>query len=324
MRRAARRQHSAILVAISAAVFVCAVGVVSAMVGPGAVLGQLGKISPPVFVGLLGLSLLNYAGRSLRWIFYSRRLGIEVPRARNVVYFVAGFALTTTPGKVGETVRLWLLERDGGQGYARLVPLFFGDRLSDMSGVMLLILATALSFPDQIWPTLALGAVVLAACLALRFPRTLSGAITTGYRLSGRRRPRLFGRLRMLLRRTAALFSTRTGLVALLLSVLAWSAEGLAFAWLLAELGGGLAVGTAFFVFFFSMMVGALSMLPGGLGGTEATMLALLAGLGMPLEAAVAAVAVIRITTLWFGVGLGCIALATALRPSWCDAGARA
>jgi uncharacterized protein (TIRG00374 family) len=311
-----RGQRPQILVAISVAVFVGGFAIVSVIVGADAIFEQLGRITPMVFGGLLVLSLLNYGARGWRWLLYSRRLGIDVPTGRNLIYFIAGFALTTTPGKVGEAVRLWLLERSHGHGYLRVMPLLFGDRMSDMSGVLLLALATAIGFPDQIWLTVAAGTTVLVASLAFAFPRTLLGMVTIAYRLSGRRRPQLFGRLRRLLRRTASLFSTRTCLLALVLSVLGWSAEGLAFAWLIAELGGQLPVSYAFFIFFFSMAVGALSMLPGGLGSMEATMLALLVTAGMPFEGAVAAVAVIRITTLWFGVGLGFVALMIALRGS--------
>ena len=55
-------------------------------------------------------------------------------------------------------------------------------------------------------------------------------------------------------------------------------------------------------------------MLPGGLGGVEATMMALLLALGTSPDIGLAATAVIRLTTLWFAVGLGFIALPFALR----------
>ena len=64
----------------------------------------------------------------------------------------------------------------------------------------------------------------------------------------------------------------------------------------------------------FAMIAGALSMLPGGLGGVEATMMALLLALGTNLDVGLAATAVIRLTTLWFAVGLGFAALPFALR----------
>jgi len=60
--------------------------------------------------------------------------------------------------------------------------------------------------------------------------------------------------------------------------------------------------------------VGALSFLPGGLGSTEATMVGLLATQGVALPVAVVATGVVRVTTLWFAICLGLIALPAALR----------
>jgi uncharacterized protein (TIRG00374 family) len=98
------------------------------------------------------------------------------------------------------------------------------------------------------------------------------------------------------------------------LALAGWMAESLAFAWLLASLGADVSVPLALFIFTFGMLAGALAMLPGGLGGTEAVMVALLVTSGVDLATAIAATAIIRISTLWFAVGLGLLAAPAALR----------
>ncbi len=57
------------------------------------------------------------------------------------------------------------------------------------------------------------------------------------------------------------------------------------------------------------MLAGAVSMLPGGLGGAEATLIALLCLWGLTLSTAVAATLLINVATLWLAVLLGVIAL---------------
>jgi uncharacterized protein (TIRG00374 family) len=54
--------------------------------------------------------------------------------------------------------------------------------------------------------------------------------------------------------------------------------------------------------------------MPGGLGGSEATMVLLLKACGVPLPMAVSATLVIRVATLWFAVLLGIIALSIRFR----------
>jgi uncharacterized membrane protein YbhN (UPF0104 family) len=55
-------------------------------------------------------------------------------------------------------------------------------------------------------------------------------------------------------------------------------------------------------------------MLPGGGGGTEAVLISLLGLSDVPIDAAVAAVIVTRVTFLWVPVGLGIIALPMAIK----------
>ena len=65
------------------------------------------------------------------------------------------------------------------------------------------------------------------------------------------------------------------------------------------------------FIYATMTIAGALSFLPGGLGVTEAGMLALLAKLGTGTGEGVAAAAtfVTRLCTLWFAVVVGLVAL---------------
>jgi uncharacterized protein (TIRG00374 family) len=63
------------------------------------------------------------------------------------------------------------------------------------------------------------------------------------------------------------------------------------------------------FVFSLSIIVGAISMLPGGLGVTEGSLSLILINGGLSKNNAVASTILIRIATLWFAVILGAIVL---------------
>ena len=97
--------------------------------------------------------------------------------------------------------------------------------------------------------------------------------------------------------------------VATVISVIAWGAEALAFYWMLGWLGADISLSFAIFVYALAMLAGALSFLPGGLGGAEAVMASLLVLKGMTMPAAIAATVFIRLATLWFAVVIGLVAL---------------
>ena len=99
----------------------------------------------------------------------------------------------------------------------------------------------------------------------------------------------------------------------LVLSTIAWGLEGygtyLVFQGLIPE---AFVLGEAIFIFAFSTVAGALSMLPGGMLAAEGSMVALmneLSSLPVGLDVAAACTLIVRFATLWFGVILGAGAL---------------
>ncbi|MGQ9368826.1 lysylphosphatidylglycerol synthase transmembrane domain-containing protein [Azospirillum sp. ST 5-10] len=306
-----RAEH---LTVATVAVSVAAFALAGVLAGWDEVVGPVSRLDPAVVGGMLGLSLVNYALRTLRWRLFEERLGIHVPPVRTALYFAAGFALTATPGKIGEALRLWLLEKRHGVPYTRSAPLLIGDRVADANSVAALCLVGFAVFADQAWIGAVLLAGLVAGNAALMRPAALEALVGVAFRLLGRRGARLFAGARTALRRNVRLFAPRLFLTTLVLGCLGWLAESLAFHWLLTAFGTGTTLAESVFIFAFSMLVGAVSMLPGGLGGTEATMVALLVATGTDPATALAATAVIRLTTLWFAVVVGFAALPFALR----------
>lgn len=274
---------------------------------------ELRRIDVLTFAGLLGLSLFNYLMRALRWHLFARQQRILLPFGRQALYYVAGFALTVTPGKLGEILRLWLLRRGHGYPYERTGSLLVADRLGDGLAMLAVSLVGITAFAQHRVKLVVVGGAILAGLVVLLRPQLSAAMLGLAYGMVGRG-SRLFVRLRKLSRETSALLGSRAFVASLFLGILGWLAEATALWWLLATLGSPIGFTAACFAFAFSMLVGAAVMLPGGLGGTEAGMVVLLLGLGVPTEAAIAATAVIRVTTLWFAVGLGFGTLPFALR----------
>src|SRR5262249_55904784 len=147
--------------------------------------------------------------RAWRWQLFSNGLDMRLPFWRNLLYFVAGFALTATPGKVGEGLRMWLLERCHGYAYERSAALFIGDRLSDMAAIVLLCLAGVGAVTAYAELTVVTAVIFGAACIPLMRPTLLLGLTNLAFGLAGRRAPRLFARVRAAIRDTARLLTVR-------------------------------------------------------------------------------------------------------------------
>lgn len=265
------------------------------------------QVGPWVMAGLLALSLVNYLLRFLRWGRYLALLDAPVPWRINLDAYFSGFALTTSPGKVGEMLRSVLLKPHGVPSAASLAA-FFAERVSDLLSILVLAAVGLWAYaPARPIVGLALAAVVVALLLVQR--TALIAAIDRWAGARPQKWARLVVKLCEVVLHFRRCFSLPAMGMGLALGVVAWFAEGLGFWWLLLALDHPLPLSTAVFIYAFAMLVGALSFLPGGLGGSEAAMVALLSLNGFPEASAVSATLICRLATLWFAVGLGALFL---------------
>lgn len=287
-------------------VFIVGVGLMVAYSGWDEAQRALAKVGWGQFGLLLLLSLANYFLRAIRWHIFAGALGLGTGFVTNTTHFLAGFAFTITPARVGELVRLRWIKRATGVGMLQSSPMMLGDRAADLAGVALLLLAAAfLGLGGDGGVYWIVGLSFLIAFLAVN-PRFLSKAVTSAWQILGRG-ARFFVGLRQAARRIDVFRKPQVILPALALSVCGWMAEAYAFylllGWLGADVGFWMAVG----IFLFSMLGGGVSGLPGGLGGAEAAMIGLLTWQQVPIEAALPATIIIRVTTLWFAILVGTI-----------------
>lgn len=257
-----------------------------------------------------GLVLGNYALRTIRFRAYLAALGLRLGWLEAGLTFVAGFLFTVSPGKMGEIFKGYLLQARRGARVADVATTVVAERFTDVVGLVLLgavgvlqhdahrglfltIIAACLGFLGTVAHPTALPRLIRAAQPRLRSPLLIKVAETA---------LRMHAVLRVLVAPKRLLFGT-------LLAAAAWLLEAVAFRILLDGLGAGGGMGPAILVYALATLLGAASMLPGGVGSTEAVMVALLTrpalGLNLDLAQATLATLLIRFCTLWFGVLCG-------------------
>lgn len=254
---------------------------------------------------ILFLTLLNYLLRFCKWHYYLARIGVRIKGIDSLTIFLSGLSMSVTPAKLGEVFKSYLLKRLNGTEISRSVPVVFAERITDVLG--LLILAT-ISFS-----VLQYGKEVLIVVLAI-----LLGLIIT---IQSRRLcdklldisrfipviNRLSHSLRTGYESAYMLFRLRILGVAVIISVVSWGFECLAMYFILGGFGVNASVLFSTFVFSFSSLAGAISMIPGGLVVAEGSFAGLLILAGISKAIAASATLIIRFCTLWFGVIVGLI-----------------
>ena len=269
----------------------------------------LGAFAWRLLAVLLLLSLGNYAIRFVRWEIYLRMLGIRVPLRSSFSIFLAGLAMTITPGKVGEFLKSYLLKEGHGVPMATSAPVVFVERVGDLLGLILLASVGVAAYRPEAIPVLVVASVVsVAAIVILQSPplTRLTLAVVRKLPVGEKVAPKIDE----LLRASRALLGFKALSVGLVLATAAWFCECAGY-WL--AFGGfgveGFELDLATFGYSFSTLAGVVS--PGGIGVTDTMLIKIAqhAGVGVDLATATAASFIVRVCTLWFAVGLGAIAL---------------
>lgn len=278
-------------------------------------IAQMTKLGWSQVAALLALSLVNYGLRGYRWHIFARRLGLNTGFVQNMGHFLGGFAMLVTPGRLGEFVRMRWLRRETGWPIEKTAPLLLVDRASDLAAMgMILAISLAMS-AKGIAGALPVTLLALTGAFISTRPRLLAAVADIGYRIVGRW-PRIFARIRTAARSLNRFSSPTLMATAAGIGAVGWFAEAVAFYFLLVWMGADIGLAAAAAIFIFSTLAGGLTGAPGGIGGAEAAMIALLTLEGVPLEISLPATAIIRLTTLWFAIAIGLIVFPIAERHS--------
>ena len=285
---------------------VFAVVVAAALIGYGdfrETLRQLGNFPVSHLFAALALASLNYFLRFVRWTYYLNVLEVKIPLALGALVFLSGLAMSITPGKLGEILKCYLLRDRAGVPVSTSLPVVVMERLTDLVAVIMLGLVGLALLPTPVLITLS---VALAICGGLFLV------------LTSRHSQRLVD-LPLLRRWKSELLTSqeslklltapRVMLVAVALGAVAWFSEGLALWVILQGLDGPLVIYRVLPIYAASTLVGAITAMPGGLGGTEGSMVALLQQSGLAPDVASAGTLIVRVVTLFFAVLVGLAAL---------------
>jgi len=268
------------------------------------------------FIGIaitLALSLVNYGLRFLRWQKYLALLGHRVYWLESLRIYIAGFGLTVLPVKVGETIRSVFLKRHG-VSYPESLAAYFSEHFSNLISMLLLVAIGLWTYPQAKPLVVILAVLIFAVLIVLQQSKWLQVIEVFAQNRLPARAGKLVAHGIEIILHSGRCFRLPVLLYGIALGLVAWGAEGVAFYYIMHLLGSDLSLPASLFIYAFAMLVGALSFLPGGLGGAEATMVALLMLNHVAQPQAVAATVLIRLATLWFAVALGVIALTLAER----------
>jgi uncharacterized protein (TIRG00374 family) len=268
---------------------------------------HLNRVSGARIAIAFGMSLASLAIRAARWRYFTGSIGVRLTLWDSVLTFLAGVALSITPGKVGELVKCLLLKEASDVPVARSAPLVLAERITDLVAVLLLGGIGVFAIPRGE----LVGAGTLAAGVAILVLFVSKPAAAAAIRAASRLRFVARHRDKVEAMYTSLEEVSRPGAVsvAMAMALVAWSLQGFVI-WVLAGAfeGADLSILESLVASSAPLLAGALALIPGGLGAAEASMagiLVLTGGPGLGKSVAVVVMLLSRVVCFWFAIALG-------------------
>ncbi len=252
---------------------------------------------------LLLLSMMNYFVRFLKWDYYLSVIKVKIKKIDSFSIFMSGLIMSVTPGKMGELLKSYLVKEVTKEPISKTFPVVFAERITDFVSLLIITLIGAYIFNFGREIIIGVGIfflllliIISNKSIALRliklleknkFLRNHLTSIHNAYESSYQ-----------MLKPLPLIYMT-------LLSLVSWSFECFGYHIILINFNIEVSFLWAAFSYGFAIIVGAISMLPGGLGVTEGSLTFMLIRNNFPKDLAVASTFIVRVVTLWFAVLVG-------------------
>ena len=218
----------------------------------------------------VALTLVNFGVRLLKWHWYLRLIKTPISFGLSARIYGISFLMMMTPGKVGEFVRAFMVRNVSGTPVSVVAPVVLAERMTDGLAMILLAGIGLLAVDNERIRLAAVTALLaIAAIIVVIQLRPLSlWCLALGHRLPLVNR--FTDKLTAFYESSYFLLQPRYLITSVLIGVVSWASQGLAF--YLVLLGFGLPEGvgsmlTSVSAFNMSTVVGAVVATPGGLGG---------------------------------------------------------
>ncbi len=248
-----------------------------------------------------------------KWSYYLKILKVRVSAKKSFPAYTSMYSMDLTPGKIGRVVAAYTMNRISNMRFISILPIVTLDIFTDFLGSAILALLVAIYMNQFIIEVFIVDVVLLIPFLFLLHPWFYDMLKKLIKKSKYFRMFSIYGDEYFLAQNRLNKFSVY--FVSLVFTLPAAFLISSAMYFSILSIGIHPQLSQSVFVFSISDVIGMVSTLPGQIGATDGSMIALLGSI-MHLSAATSSAVTImtRIASLWFGLLVGGIALFYTIR----------
>ena len=244
----------------------------------------------------------------IKWHFLLKNCEIDIPLTKSILVFLSGTAFEITPGQIGALMKSQILKTIYNIPRTKTAPIVLVEKVYDLIGAILASIIGIIIL--GVYPHLIVIAIlVLAVIFFFMYYRPASELFfkrITKLKFFSKYIENISESYKTVQKST----NVKVATVYILLAVTYWFIISAAAYYILIGFDINiLDYLKVLAIYVTSILLGAISFIPAGIGITEGTLAGLLTLEGIGVSAALILSVMIRILTLWYSVGVGFIAL---------------
>lgn len=256
---------------------------------------------------ILSLSFVSYFIMGIRQKILLKKLGIELKLKESLLLYFSGLSMIITPGGVGEAIKSFYLKKKHGHSASKTLPLVLVERFHDLIVVVSVIAFTLIFL--QILEVMILEIIVLTliiiSYILVKIKKIFFKIIDFFKRI--KKLEKLCDNITKSYDGTHEMLNSKTTIQAWSIGILAQVFFSLSIYSTFLAFGQDLGFIFTTEIVYSSILFGAISFLPGGVGLTEISTVNFLTDKGIEFSLATSIVIMSRLATIWFATIIGLI-----------------
>ena len=259
------------------------------------------------FLPVLPILFFSMFCRSLVQRYLLKNMNIQISIKSSFLIFLGGYSMIMTPGGVGLIIKSYLIQKKYGHKISKSIPLVFAERFYDILAVEIIILSTLFLFFSitSVILSILLGIGIGTAILFIKVKKFNSFFLSIITKLKiiddEQNSKELF--LETIQKLFKINFFIKISIIITGLTFFEGIIIFLSFQIFNIDIGYIESIQ----VYYTSMLLGALSLLPAGIGAIESLFVFLLSEKNISLDLATSTILFIRFITIWILAGIGII-----------------
>ena len=257
---------------------------------------------------ILLLVSISWTPLLVRWQILLKKNNINIPIKKSFLLFLGGMSMSITPGHVGELIKSQLIKTIYNIPRTKTAPIIFVEKFYDLTGAIIAsIIGIIILGMDA--SLILISVSILIVIIFLIYYRPIFEFIlkrVTKTKFFSKYSENISDSYEIVRNSTTPQISS----ISFGLSILYWIIISVAVHFILLAFGiESISILKTISIYSSSVIIGAISFIPGGLGITEGSLIGLFSLEGIDISLALILSVMIRILTMWYSVSIGFICL---------------